>query len=145
MFVGEPVCFAAMVYGAQVDNPYYQSETMKRRLNSVRNGPQGGPVPATSRSLSPRWRSIRFRLALRTHDAPPRGCIVRVVSQTKSRKIPTRKIITALFRAQAKHDLSHKTEKWYAPRAVQFHPHGGQSEFVWLSARTPHGGASYVR
>ena len=27
---------------------------------------------------------------------------------------------------------------------VQFHPHGGQSDFVWLSARTPHGGASYV-
>jgi len=27
----------------------------------------------------------------------------------------------------------------YAPRAVQFHPHGGQSDFVWLSARTPHG------
>ena len=27
----------------------------------------------------------------------------------------------------------------YASRAVQFHPHGGQSDFVWLSARTPHG------
>ena len=32
----------------------------------------------------------------------------------------------------------------YASRAVQFHPHGGQSDFVWLSARTPHRGASYV-
>ena len=32
----------------------------------------------------------------------------------------------------------------YAERAVQFHPHGGQPEFVWLSARTPHGGASYA-
>ena len=31
----------------------------------------------------------------------------------------------------------------YASRAVQFHPHGGQSDFVWLSARTPHG--AYVR
>ena len=30
------------------------------------------------------------------------------------------------------------------PRAVQFHPHGGQLDFVWLAARTPHGGASYV-
>ena len=32
--------------------------------------------------------------------------------------------------------------KWidmYVPRAVQFHPHGGQFDFVWLSARTPHG------
>jgi len=28
-------------------------------------------------------------------------------------------------------------------RGVQFHPHGGQSDFVWLSARTPHG--AYVR
>ena len=27
----------------------------------------------------------------------------------------------------------------YASRAVQFHPHGGQSDFFWLSARTPHG------
>ena len=32
----------------------------------------------------------------------------------------------------------------YESRAVQFHPHGGQSDFVWLPARTPHGGASYV-
>ena len=34
----------------------------------------------------------------------------------------------------------------YASRAVQFHPHGGQSDFVLLAARTegPHGGASYV-
>ena len=27
----------------------------------------------------------------------------------------------------------------YASRAVQLHPHGGQFDFVWLSARTPHG------
>ena len=27
----------------------------------------------------------------------------------------------------------------YAAPAVQFHPHGGQSDFVWLPARTPHG------
>ena len=27
----------------------------------------------------------------------------------------------------------------YASRAVQFHPDGGQSDFAWLSARTPHG------
>ena len=34
----------------------------------------------------------------------------------------------------------------YAPSALQFHPNGGQFDFVWLSARTmhPHGGASYV-
>ena len=41
-----------------------------------------------SRSTLPRWGSIRFRLALRTYA--PWG--VRVVSQTKSRKIPTRNI-----------------------------------------------------
>jgi len=35
--------------------------------------------------------SIRFRLALRTYDAPPWG--VRAASQTKSRRIPTRKIL----------------------------------------------------
>ena len=29
--------------------------------------------------------------------------------------------------------------KRYASGAVQFHPHGGQFDFVWLSARTPHG------
>ena len=28
----------------------------------------------------------------------------------------------------------------YASRAVQFHPHGGQSDFVWPPARTPHAG-----
>ena len=48
-------------------------------------------VRLTSRSISPPWGSIRFRLAPRTYDAPPWG--VRVVSQTKSRKIPTRNIL----------------------------------------------------
>ena len=32
----------------------------------------------------------------------------------------------------------------YASRAVQFHPHGGQPDFVWLPARTPHVGPQYV-
>ena len=31
-----------------------------------------------------------------------------------------------------------------ATRAVHFHPNGGQSDSVWLPARTPLGGASYV-
>ena len=37
--------------------------------------------------------------------------------------------------------------RYASPRAVQCHPHEGQSGFVWLSARTEgphHGGASYV-
>ena len=52
-------------------------------------------VRAASRSLSPPRGSIRFRLALRTYDAPPWG--VRVVSHTKSRKIPTRNILPLFF------------------------------------------------
>ena len=41
------------------------------------------------------WGSIRFRLAPRAYA--PWGCIVRVVSQTKSRKIPTRNIYYRSF------------------------------------------------
>ena len=52
-------------------------------------------VRVASRSISPPWGSIRFRLAPRTHWGPTWGCIVRAVPdrQTKSRKIPTRKIL----------------------------------------------------
>ena len=32
----------------------------------------------------------------------------------------------------------------YAARAVQFHPHGGQFDFVWLSARTMHPHGAYA-
>ena len=52
-----------------------------------------GVVPVVSRSISPPWGSIRFRLALRMYA--PWG--VRVVSQTKSRKIPTRNILSLFF------------------------------------------------
>ena len=48
-------------------------------------------VRAPSRSISPTWRPIRFRLA--HHTYAPWGCIVRVVSQTKSRQIPTRNML----------------------------------------------------
>ena len=34
---------------------------------------------------------------------------------------------------------AHDAVTMYASRAVQFHPHSGQFDFVWLSARTPHG------
>ena len=50
-------------------------------------------VRVPSRKISPPWRSIRFRLALRAYA--PWG--VRVVSQTKSRKIPTRKNLPLFF------------------------------------------------
>ena len=47
-------------------------------------------VRVVSRSISPPWGSIRFRLAPRTYA--PWGCIVRVVPDrhTKSRQMPTR-------------------------------------------------------
>ena len=35
-------------------------------------------------------------------------------------------------------------EMWYAPRAAQPHPDGGQSDFVWLSARTMHPHGAHV-
>ena len=54
-----------------------------------RCGPEPDRVRVPSRSIAPPWRSIRFRLALRTYA--PWG--VRVVSQAKSRKIPTRNIL----------------------------------------------------
>ena len=41
-----------------------------------------GAARVPSRSITPPWGSIRFRLALRA--CAPWGCIVRVVSQTKS-------------------------------------------------------------
>ena len=55
--------------------------------------------------------------------------------------------ITALFLDQAEAEAACAPwlrVLWYASRAVQFHPHGGQSDFVWLSARTPHAGPQYV-
>ena len=55
-------------------------------------------VRVASRSSSPPWRSIRFRLALRTYA--PWG--VRVVSQTKARKIPTRKNLPLFFASRAR-------------------------------------------
>ena len=43
------------------------------------------------------------------------------------------------------HRPNHERElPLYASRAVQFHPHGGQSDFAWLPARTPHVGPQYV-
>jgi len=48
-----------------------------------------------SRSLPPQRGSIRFRLAPRTYA--PWGCIVRVVSLTKPRQIPTRNMLPLLI------------------------------------------------
>ena len=59
-------------------------------------------VRVPSRSISPPWGPIRFRPAPHTYDAPPCGPSVRVVSQTKSRKIPTRNGSPLLFVLQAR-------------------------------------------
>ena len=93
--------------------------------------------------MPPRWRSIRFRLAPRTYA--PWGVRVVPGRLTKSRKIPTRKTLPLFMvsRADAKWTPTFKCE---VPRRQPFNatPMGGQFDFVWLSARTPHGGASYV-
>ena len=52
-------------------------------------------VSVASRSIPPQWGPVRFLPAPRTYDAPPWG--VRVVSQAKSRKIPTRNMLPLLF------------------------------------------------
>ena len=68
-------------------------------------------VPSKSRSIVREWRSIRFRLAPRTHrtchaarTCAPRGPSARVVPgrPTKSRKRPTRHSITALFQGHVR-------------------------------------------
>ena len=99
-------------------------------------------VRVASRSIPPQWGSIRFRLLACTYAQW--GCIVRVGELTKSRKMPTRNVLPLVFVGRA--STLAATACSVRVRAVQFHPHGGQSDFVWLSARTegPHGGASYV-
>ena len=97
-------------------------------------------VRVACRSISPPWRSIRFRLALRTYA--PWG--VRVVSQTKSRKIPTRKRLPLFFASRPSHRgpssrssprPAPASPSPYASWAVQFHPHGVSIRFR-LAPRT---------
>ena len=72
--------------------------TMMQALQAQATAKGKGKVRAVSRSIPPRWRSIRFRLTLRTYA--PWG--VRVVSLTKSKKIPTQKIFPLFFVIKAK-------------------------------------------
>ena len=95
----------------------------------------------------PQWGPIRFRPLVCTHT--PWG--VRVGELAKPRTIPTRKGLPHFCwtRSGTGHQAVRRSmdeAKEYAPRAVQFHPHGGQPDFdsVWLSARAPHRGAWYV-
>ena len=73
-----------------------------------------------SRSITPPWRSIRFRLAPRTYA--PRGCIVRVVNQTKSRKIPTRKMSPLFFAIRVRWEREHQRAA-----APPLQPHGSRA------------------
>ena len=98
--------------------------------------PNGGiflfmKVRDTSRSIPPPWRSIRFRLALRTYA--PWG--VRVVSQTKSRKIPARKILPLCFASRPATRASTRTAKEPKKSGLINRVLGGCLHFVWLAAR----------
>ena len=57
---------------------------------------RGGEPRAPSRSISPPWRSIRFRLAPRAYDAPPWGRTCGEPDEIKTNTPPGN--ITALFR-----------------------------------------------
>ena len=62
-------------------------------------------VRAPSRSMPPRWRSIRFRLALRTYA--PRGCMDRTCGEPGEIKKSTHpKCITARVRGQVLSNLA---------------------------------------
>ena len=91
-----------------------------------------GWVRVASRSISPRWRSIRFRLALRTYA--PWG--VRVVSQTKSRKIPTRKHLPLFFASRRVEARLHQAAppQGTHPNPFSFTPMGVNS----IPLRSPH-------
>ena len=66
-------------------------------MAQARQLPRGTPHGYSLRAVHfhPRWASIQFRLAFRTYA--PCGPSVRVVSQTKSRKLPTRDILPLFF------------------------------------------------
>ena len=84
---------------------FIAERTIKRVLLTIKRlllGPDYLVAPVlvkvcvVGRLISPRWGSRRFRLALRTYNAPLWGVRVVPDRQTKSRKIPTRKILLAL-------------------------------------------------
>ena len=133
--------------GSLLNCPGLQRRQARRRARRAHRGARQAAAyaPRAVQFHTP-WGSIRFRAAPRT--CAPRGCIVRVGSLTKSRKIPNPKNITARFRAAGltRGDYGKFLSYQYASRAVQCRPHGGQSDFVWLPARTmhPHVGPQYV-
>ena len=94
--------YGARPRGVRVDGP---TKSRKKKPNDIaaRVRAQGVCVDGSwhtgacvvSRSIPPPWGSIRFRLA--HHTYAPWGCIARVVSQTRSRKIPTLKPLPLYF------------------------------------------------
>ena len=73
-------------------------------------------------------------LSARTMHAPW-GYIVRVASQTKSRKIPTRNTLPLFF--VSRRDKQNVAAVRVLSRSIP--PNGGQFDFARSSARTPHG------
>ena len=119
----------------------------------VRVGHAG--VRLASRSIPPPWRrSVRFRLALHTYDAPPCGPSVRVVPdrQTKSWKIRARNVlplVPATRYALGSNHTKCEPTVGHAERAVILYAWGSISFLTPLGSphapRAPHGHESHVR
>ena len=99
--------------------------------------PEAAAVRVTSRSISPPWGFNPIPSGSPHVRPAPCGPWVRVVSQTKPRKIPTGNVyITGLVRGQVPdvdQDVQH--QHGYAPRAGQLNPDGGQFD---ISSGSPH-------
>ena len=100
---GESICRNVPTYGHLTANATGDRRFEEKGYLALPPCVWGDPaqVRVASRSIPPRWGSIRFRLAPRTYNAPPCGPSVRVVSPTKSRKIPTRKTLLLYFMGRA--------------------------------------------
>ena len=69
------------------------------------------------RSIPPKWRSIRFRLALRKYV--PWGVRVVPYRLTKSRRIPTRKLLPRFLTRRCADFVSELANLWRTDRDIQ--------------------------
>ena len=88
--------------------------------------------PEENRSMTNEWRPIRFRSLTCTHDAPPRGCVVRVGGLTESGNFitppsPLLYTFTALLRAVAAPDLPHRAVRHRQCRRLALARAGGRA------------------
>ena len=102
----------------------------------------GDTVRAVSRSISPPVGVNLISSGSPHGRCTPMGRTCGEPDEIKKNTHP--EYVTALSREQDPQAISSNTYSQYASRAVQFHPHGVQSDFVWLPARTPHVGPQYV-